>query len=190
MPQTLEAETFLSRLAQVPTGPAALLSPVLQPSLDDEAELRRLFATDKTNARLNDIHVGLVDVFDAPDTIRTTRGREVELSEDDLNTEYVMPLSPSQRRSEGAPAMVASLDGFKKNWSIFTENSLLQLLDWDNVIAAGGSVLACLMAIPDSTKKSTKALREYLHKTTFPSSDIDLFLWGLTLEQVYTESTF
>ncbi|KAH9915605.1 hypothetical protein B0H21DRAFT_798902, partial [Amylocystis lapponica] len=71
MPQTPEAQAFLSRVSDLPSGAAAFdaLSNALQPSLDDEAELRRLFATDKTNPRLKDIHVGLVDIFEAPQDI-------------------------------------------------------------------------------------------------------------------------
>ena len=51
--------------------------------------------------------------------------------EDDLAGRYVMPLSDAQRRKEGASAMVSAsdLDEFKKNWSLFTENSLSQLAD-------------------------------------------------------------
>ena len=56
----------------MPKGPVSL-DEILRPSLNDEAELRKLFATDKGNARLRDIHVGLVDVFAAPSDIRTTR---------------------------------------------------------------------------------------------------------------------
>jgi hypothetical protein len=62
MSQNKEASDFLSRITGLSKGPVSL-DEVLQPSLHDEAELRKLFATDKGNARLKDIHVGLVDVF-------------------------------------------------------------------------------------------------------------------------------
>ena len=79
MPQTPEAQAFLARIAALPPGPGIsdVLSQALQPSLDDEAVLRTLWATDKSNACLEDPHVGLVDVFDAPDDIRKTRARIV-----------------------------------------------------------------------------------------------------------------
>src|SRR5262245_32760225 len=115
MPQTTEATAFLQRVASLPSGPCISLNSALKPSLDDEAELRRLFATDKTNSRLSDPHVGLVDVFDAPSSIRTTRARFVK-DEVDLSAKYVMPLSEASRRKEGDPAMVADLEEFKRNW--------------------------------------------------------------------------
>ncbi|KAI0708741.1 hypothetical protein C8T65DRAFT_535541, partial [Cerioporus squamosus] len=184
MPQTPEAQAFLARIAQLPPGPGVtdLLSQALQPSLDDEAELRKLWATDKANNRLQDPHVGLVDVFDAPDDIRKTRARVVT-DENDLVAHYILPLEERRRRKEGEPSMVSGLDEFKKNWGLFTEGSLSQITDWSNVVAAGGSVQACLSHLPDFAKVSKRAMRKYYHNNAFPTSDIDLFLYGLTPEQ-------
>lgn len=182
MSQTSEVKAFIQRIASLPPGPSVSLDGALQPSLDDEAELRRLFATDKTNTRLTDPHVGLVDVFDAPVEIRTTRARIVK-DEVDLSAHHVMPLADTKRRKEGTPAMVADLDEFKKNWGVFTENSLSQLFDWNNVVAAGGAVLACLSPLPDFARVSKRAIRKYFHSAAYPTSDVDLFLWGMTPEQ-------
>ena len=182
MSQNKEASQFLSRIAGLPEGSVSL-DDVLQPSLDDEAELRKLFATDKGNARLSDIHVGLVDVFAAPSDIRTTRARVIK-DDADRDAQHVMALPSSLRREEGTPAMVENLEAFKKNWNIFTENSLSQLADWSNVIAAGGSVQACLMPLPKAAAGSKRAMRKYFHEKAFPSSDVDLFLYGLTVEEV------
>ncbi|KAH8995818.1 hypothetical protein EDB86DRAFT_2829340 [Lactarius hatsudake] len=181
MSQNKEAAQFLSRIATLPNGPVSL-DKVLQPSLDNEAELRKLFATDKGNARLSDIHVGLVDVFAAPSDIRTTRARVVR-DDADRDAQHVMALPSSLRREEGSPAMVENLEAFEKNWSIFTENSLSQLTDWSNVIAAGGSVQACLMPLPKVATGSKRAMRKYFHEKAFPSSDVDLFLYGLTVDE-------
>ena len=182
MSQNKESTHFLSRIANLPKGPVSL-DAVLQPSLDDEVELRKLFATDKGNARLEDIHVGLVDVFAAPRDIRTTRARVVT-GDADRDAQYVMPLPDSQRRKEGSPSMVDNLEAFKKNWSVFTENSLSQLSDWSNVVAAGGSVQACLMPLPKAATASKRAMRKHYHERAFPSSDVDLFLYGLTPQEV------
>ncbi|KAH9949875.1 ankyrin [Amylocystis lapponica] len=181
MPQTAEAQAFISRVSHLPSGVTVFdaLSNALQPSLDDEAELRKLFATDKTNPRLKDIHVGLVDIFDAPQDIRTTRAR-VPKDEDDLIAKHIMPLSKERRRKDGVPAIVETLDEFKQNWAIFSEGSLSQLLDWNNVVAAGGSVQACLNPVPESAKVSKRALRKHFHTNAYPTSDVDLFLYGLT----------
>ena len=181
MPQTPEAQAFISRIVALPKGVPVSLDEALRPSLDDEAELRRLFATDAKNPRLSNPCVGLVDVFDAPADIRTTRARVVQ-NEFDLSEKYLMPLTEAARRKEGSPATASSLEEFNQNWSIFSEGSL-SLLDWNNVVAAGGSVLACLLPVPDANKASKRTLRKYFHSTAFPTSDIDLFLYGLTPEQ-------
>jgi hypothetical protein len=182
MSQNKEATQFLSRIANLPKGSVSL-DAVLQPSLDDEAELRKLFATDKGNARLKDIHVGLVDVFAAPSDIRSTRARVVN-GDADRDAQYVMPLPDFQRRKEGSPAMVDNLEAFNKNWNIFTEGSLSQLSDWSNVVAAGGSVQACLVPLPKAATASKRAMRKHYHDKAFPSSDVDLFLYGLTPQEV------
>jgi hypothetical protein len=59
----------------------------------------------------------------------------------------------------------------------------LSQLDWSNVIVAGGCVLACLLPLPDKAKASKRALRKWYHMTAYRTSDVDLFLWGLTPEQ-------
>jgi hypothetical protein len=190
MSQNKEASQFLSRIASLPKGPVSL-DKALQPSLDDEAELRKLFATDRGNPRLRDIHVGLVDVvFAAPIDIRTTRARVIK-DDVDRDAQHVMALPSSLRREEGSPSMVENLEAFKKNWGVFTENSLTQLADWSNVIAAGGSVQACLMPLPKSaTTGSKRAMRKYFHDNAFPSSDVDIFLYGLTVEEVCRAFSF
>ncbi|KAI0926819.1 hypothetical protein AcV5_007507 [Taiwanofungus camphoratus] len=62
-----------STTIRVGDGAFDRLTNLLQPSLDDEAVLRKLFASEKTNARLDDEYVALVNLFDAPADIRTTR---------------------------------------------------------------------------------------------------------------------
>ncbi|PFH47157.1 hypothetical protein AMATHDRAFT_68340 [Amanita thiersii Skay4041] len=186
MVHTAEAEAFLSRIEALPGGLGVSLDEVLKPSLEDEAELRRLFATDRGNQRLSDPYVGLVDVFAAPASIRTTRARVVNVDqpdEGDLNAKHVMPLAAEKRRKEGEPCMVADLAEFKKNWAVLTEGSLSQLVDWNNVVAAGGSVLACLMPLAEEDKVSKRAMRKFYHAAAYPTSDVDLFLWGMTPEE-------
>ena len=188
MSQNKEASQFLSRIASLSKGPISL-DEAHQPSLDDEADLRKLFATDKGNPRLRDIHVGLVDVFAAPIEIRTTRARVIQEGAE-RDAQHVMPLPNSWRREEGSPSMVENLEAFKANWGIFTENSLSQLADWSNVIAAGGSVQACLMPLPKTATGSKRAMRKYFHDNAFPSSDVDLFLYNLTVEEVCCALSF
>jgi len=185
MQPTPEAEAFIARIDALPTGPGINLGDALQPSLTEEEELRQLFATDRPSTRLANPHVGLVDVFAAPASIKTTRARVVQNPEE-LSAQYVMPIPESLRRKEGAPCMVADLDEFRKNWAIFTEGSLSQLLNWNNVVAAGGSVLACLNPLEAANKISKRAIRKHYHSNAYPTSDVDLFLWGLDTKQACT----
>ena len=86
--------------------------------------------------------------------------------------------------------MVENLKAFKTNWGVFTENSLSQLADWSNVIAAGVSVQACLMPLPKTATSSKRAMRKYFHDEAFPSSDVDIFLYDLTVEEVRCSPSF
>ncbi|KAG7089908.1 hypothetical protein E1B28_011541 [Marasmius oreades] len=183
MSQNTEARSFIQRVQGLLKGAGVSLDDVLQPSLDDEADLRKLFATDRQNPRLNDKHVSLVNIFDTPEYIKTVRARVVK-GEEDLTAKYVMPLSETERKKEGKLCMVPNLEEFKKNWSVFTEGSLSQLSDWSNVVAAGGSVLACLSPLPEPAKASKRSIRKYYHSMAYPiTSDVDIFLYGMTPEQ-------
>jgi hypothetical protein len=71
------------------------------------------------------------------------------------------------------------------DWSrdVFTEGSLSQL-DWNNVVAAGGAVLACLTPLPEAAKGSRRNTRKHYHAAAYPTSDIDPFQGGLSFEEV------
>ncbi|KAG8939662.1 hypothetical protein FRC04_006087 [Tulasnella sp. 424] len=185
MAQSAEAQAFLRRLGELPDTPGIDLGPAITPSLRDEAELRRLFATNRTNARLRDPYVGLVDVFgENTDRIKKIHARAVK-DDGDLQKHYVMPLDDVMRKKDGRLSMAFSLDDFKARWAIFSEGALSQLTNWNNVVVAGGSVLACLAPLPERITKrgSKRAIRKYYHGKAYPASDVDLFLYGLTPEQ-------
>jgi hypothetical protein len=111
MIQTVEAQAPPHRIASLPRGSGVNLDEVLQPPLNDESEmeLRRLLATDRSNARLSNPYVGLVDVFEAPSGIRTTRARVVK-DDQDLNAKYIIPVPEDKRKKEGEPCMVSDLN--------------------------------------------------------------------------------
>ncbi|KAG8972355.1 hypothetical protein FRB90_010237, partial [Tulasnella sp. 427] len=185
MAQNAEAQGFLDRLNQLPDIPGVDLGPAITPALQDEADLRRLFATERDNARLKDPYVGLVDVFGQnTDRIRKIHARTIK-DDDDLRKYHVMPLDNDTRKKDGELSMAVSMEEFKTRWAIFSEGALSQLTDWNNVLAAGGSVLACLAPLPDHVVKqgSKRAMRKYFHSEAFPASDVDLFLYGLTPEK-------
>ena len=159
------------------------LDDALAPAIESETELRRLFATDRKDLKLNDPFIGLVDVFAAHPSIRLTQARKVQ-SEQDLNAQYIFPLPAEKRRADREPAMAANPDDFKTAFNIFSEGSLSQLTDWNNVVVAGGSVLACLAPLPMYAQKTKRGIRKYFHGEGYPNSDIDMFIYGLTPEQV------
>ncbi|KAF7978397.1 hypothetical protein HWV62_795 [Athelia sp. TMB] len=166
------------------------LDDVLEVSLLDEKLLRSQFAAhpDHYSEQLSNPYAGLIDVFKLPPTLRISRAREVS-SAAELGARHIVPIPMSQRRADGLPSMVDSLEAFRCNWSLFTEGMLSRHDIWGNVIAAGGSVLACLSPLPDAVDSvqdvlsKYRALRRYYHTVAYPSSDIDLFLWGMTPKQ-------
>jgi len=177
-----EAQAFLRRVASARYD---TLDDVLAPSIKEERALRGLYATDRLHARLANPFVNLVSVFEAPSDagINKTLPRNVK-DDNDLFAKHVFPVPNSRRRKEGEPSMVDNLAEFQKNWAIFTEGSLSQLADWSNVVAAGGSVLGCLMPMSDKDKETKRTIRKHFHSAAYPASDIDLFIWGLDAEQV------
>ena len=189
--QAPEAQAFLDRVAALPKQPGVSLDHVLKPSIEKEAELRRLFAQDRKNYHLLNPYVGLVSVFEAPEEagIRLTRARIVK-DQEDLSAMHVFPLPESRRRKDFEPCVVDSLEEFQRNWNIFAEGALSQLKDWNNVIAADGSVLGCLSPLSPADKESRRTIRKFYHSSAYPALDIDLFLWGLDAEQVCNSGVF
>lgn len=51
-------------------------------------------------------------------------------------------------------------------------------------MAAGSSVVNCLLPVADEYKMPKHKLREYYHNKFCPASDVDLFLYGLSPEDV------
>ena len=92
-----------------------------------------------------------------------------------------MTLGAEERRPNGSPAIVQSLKDFQQNFALFCESSLVDL-DWSNVVAAGSSVVTCMLPVPEQHRSSKRALRQYYHETIAPASDVDLFIYGLSEE--------
>lgn len=186
MAQTAEAQAFLKRLNALPDTPGIDLASAIKPSLEDEEALRRLFATDRANDRLSNPVVGLVDVFgENTDRIKKIHARQIN-EPADRDRHHLMPLDDKIRRKDGDLSMAGSLEDFKARWAIFSEGALSSLTDWSNVVVAGGSVLACLAPLPPEVLAhgSKRAIRKYYHSEAFPASDVDLFIYGLSAEQV------
>ena len=161
------------------------LQDALDSSIASETNLRKIFATDRTNELIKDPYIGLVNIFDAPDAIKRIHARDVP--DDDDNplrfTKHVFPLKAKARVASGEYAMTSTLEDFRTSWNVFTEGALSQLTDWTGVVAGGGAVLASLLPLPAHARGSKRAIRKYFHGETYSTSDIDLFLYGMTPEQ-------
>lgn len=174
------AHAFIQRILDLPSGPGVSLDPVLQPFLDDETQLRVLFASERAHPRLADPHVGLVDLFNnAPVDLRITRARVVNEQDANFKEKYIIPIPDIKRRAEGTSSMVGNIAEFRAHLDAFSEGSLGRI-PWTNVIVAGGSVLACLTPLSDEEQSAPRAH----YSRSYPNSDIDLFLYGLTSEEV------
>ncbi|KAL8715453.1 MAG: hypothetical protein Q9220_000787 [cf. Caloplaca sp. 1 TL-2023] len=148
----------------------------IAPYNEYEARLREVFAQHPKHQSLQDPHVNAVPIFSQDNDILRICKRDID--EKTHHQKFIIPLNARNRKEAGTPATVDSMLAFKKNFNLFSESSLADL-DWTNVVAAGSSVVTSLLPVPDKYNTSKKALREYYHQQLAPSSDVDLFIWGL-----------
>lgn len=175
--------SFIQQLSTLSSGNMSL-EQCRSSSRQLENTLRQLYARQETHELPADPIVGLIELFSAPPYIRTIHARRIAPSNtSDISDRYVLPLSQYARRKDGEPATVTNLPAFLRNWEIFTERTLISI-DWNNVIAAGGSVAACITPLPTGVDVDVAKTRHYLHHGCIASSDVDLFIWGLTVSEV------
>ncbi|KAF7965299.1 hypothetical protein HWV62_44538 [Athelia sp. TMB] len=149
-----------------------------------ENTLRCLFAEDNSQELLADPTVGVIDLFEAPSSLRMIHtGRVIPSDLSDSSYHYVFPLPQEARRKDGEAATVENITAFLRSWEIFTEGVLTESFDWNNVIAAGGSVSACIAPLPTGVDGDATNIRRYLHQGPFANADVDLFLWGLSASE-------
>ena len=168
--------TYIAAHPEIP------MAEIMKPYRHYEAELRSVFAQDRTNPALEDPHINVLPLFTENTKLITTRARDLVNETEEEKSCYIMPLPAEKRRPHGSPAVVGSLKEFQKNFNIFSESSLADL-DWDNVVAAGSSVVNCIIPVPDEFNTTKRKLREYYHEKFCPASDVDLFLYGLTHDE-------
>ncbi|KAK8125105.1 uncharacterized protein PG998_000864 [Apiospora kogelbergensis] len=162
--------------------PSIPIATLVQPYRQYEAHLRETFAQDRRNPILDDPYLNVLPVFTRDTSMITTRARNLEEESAFEKERYIMSLPDDKRRPHGSPAVVKSLGDFRHNFSVFSEAALVDL-DWSNVVAAGSSVVNCLLPVPDKYKASKRSLRQYYHEKFCPASDVDLFLYGLDEKQ-------
>ncbi|KAK0647124.1 hypothetical protein B0T16DRAFT_354017 [Cercophora newfieldiana] len=168
--------------AYIAAHPEIPMVEIMEPYRHYEAELRSVFAQDRANPALEDPHINVLPLFTDNTKLITTRARDLANESEEEKSRYIMPLPADKRRPHGSPAVVSSLKEFQKNFNIFSESSLADL-NWDNVVAAGSSVVNCIIPVPDEFNTTKRKLREYYHEKFCPASDVDLFLYGLTHEE-------
>lgn len=157
------------------------LPDLLEPFKQYDATLREVFAQEPNHPALTDGFLNIVPVFNGHEKDLKIRARNPESQSPEENEKYVMTLDAADRRPDGSPAVVESLDEFKQNFSLFSEQSLADM-DWSNVVAAGSAVVTSLLPVPAKYKDSKRALRQYYHEILAPASDVDLFIYGLNEE--------
>ncbi|KAK4128584.1 hypothetical protein N657DRAFT_30594 [Parathielavia appendiculata] len=170
---------LVKHIAQHPKTP---MMELLEPYRKYEAHLRQAFAQDTGNELLRDPYVNVLPLFTEDTQDIKIRARNIESESKEEKSRYIMPLPAEIRRPDGSPAIVQSLKEFQRNFSVFSESSLAEL-NWDNVVAAGSSVVNTLLPVPDEYNRSKRGLREFYHEKFSPASDVDLFLYDLTEEQ-------
>ncbi|WQF84947.1 Putative ankyrin repeat-containing domain superfamily [Colletotrichum destructivum] len=155
---------------------------ILEPYRKYEAQLRSVFAQDRNHPALSDPNINLLPLFTEDTKNIKTRARFLAAETQEERDRYIMALPDDKRRSNGSPAVVSGIKEFQKNFNIFSESSLVDM-NWDNVVAAGSSVINTLLPVPPEFNVSKRKLREYYHEKFCPASDVDLFLYGLTHEE-------
>ncbi|RYO79042.1 hypothetical protein DL766_009476 [Monosporascus sp. MC13-8B] len=170
---------LVQHIAKHPETPMVEL---MEPYRKFEAQLRKVYAQDRSNPILDDPYLNVLPLFtkDTPEV--KTRARDLDKETQEEKDKYIMALPGDKRRANGSPAVVSTLKEFRHNFSVFSESSLSDM-DWSNVVAAGSSVVNTILPVPDKYKKSKRTLRQYYHEKFCPASDVDLFLYGLTEDQ-------
>ncbi|KAK0673305.1 hypothetical protein QBC41DRAFT_136273 [Cercophora samala] len=163
-------------------NPDTLVTQLFEPYRKYEAHLREAFAQDPSNELLKDPHVNVLPLFTEDTSSLNIRARNLAAESKEERSRYIMPLPKEVRRPNGSPATVRDLKEFRRNFNVFSESSLVEL-DWSNVVAAGSSVVNCLLPVPNKYNRNKRTLREFYHEKFSPASDVDLFLYGLTEEQ-------
>lgn len=158
------------------------IAEILEPYRQYEANLRTVYAQDRQNPILEDPYINVVPLFTEDTKLITTHARNLEAESEEEKSKYIMALPDDKRRPHDSPATVADLEEFQKNFNIFSESSMTDM-DWSNVVAAGSSVVNCLLPVPKEFNTTKRKLREYYHEKYCPASDVDLFLYGLNHEQ-------
>ena len=158
-----------------------------------ENERRGLFARHREDWEVPEVaenpHLGLVDVYAHLEAFRCLSESVATGTEAEGNKLPVCFPLGEKRIPAGSHSTVESIAEFETSFDCFTE-SQLRFLNWDNIVAAGGSVAACLAPLAPCVEEArTKSWAEgrcrrrtFFHDEAYPGSDVDLFMYGLSAE--------
>lgn len=186
-----DVQGFISRMLSLPpNAPAADIDNALYPCFDADSRLRELFAKHRNDPRLLNMYIGLLNIFQLPASLRSIKARPQDIHtvwvpsvQRAFPSEYLLPLGRLDEllKATGRPSTVSDILEFRENFRAFT-HGVLDRLDWQNVVVAGGSVLACLSPVPSDYHDHPGS---YFHQSdALKSADIDLFIFGLSEIQV------
>ncbi|KAG2375123.1 hypothetical protein C9374_010127 [Naegleria lovaniensis] len=123
---------------------------------EKEDFLRELYVKDRNNPLLDDKYLLLSPLFSMMHQVTGEAKNKYAIPDAKKLLQFTDETCYTRPVPE--PVVVESLEAFKQSWSGFT-NGLLQGLNYDNVFAAGGSVLACIL---DGQKMPPKQ-KHYYH---------------------------
>uniref|UniRef100_A0A8H8CK80 Uncharacterized protein n=1 Tax=Psilocybe cubensis TaxID=181762 RepID=A0A8H8CK80_PSICU len=186
---------FIEALERLPDRAGQDLNPLIHSALADEKILKSMLSVIRQHKISLPIYMnrcGLVDVFDSDLSPTFRRTQHPRASTDripfypcripemrGLPSHYLFPLSPTTRREQGSPALVTTYAMFARNFDVFTGGAFTKLTSWDNIIVAGGSILAC--ATTHSANITERDLRNlFLMSSTFEHANIDVFLYDMS----------
>ncbi|KAG9255835.1 ankyrin repeat protein [Emericellopsis atlantica] len=152
---------------------------VLEPFLQYELTLRKAFA--QRDGSIDDM-ANLVHIYDPSTTLPKFRNIDREQCDPE---KYLMRLSSDSPGTDRSCAVADSFEAYQRNFDAFT-HSTLSGIDWSNVVAAGSSAMLPLLPHRTDVKipndPAVEDPLETYYQRTASSSDIDLFLYGLTEE--------
>lgn len=167
----------------IKSSPGTSISDLLKPYNEYDSITRRIFAQARDLISELDGLFNLVPLFTAEGYADLeVRARDPTAEPSGVKSKYLLPLSSQDRRPSGTRAVVSTIHEFKTNFDVFCEGSL-RGLDWNNVIVAGSAVTSTVLPVPAKYAQSRGGLRRFFHEDYVPTSDVDLFLYGLSEQQ-------
>ncbi|KAJ3445881.1 putative reductase [Anaeramoeba flamelloides] len=170
---------------------------------NSEIHYRKLFADESTSPELDDHHLLLINPYNSGDFETEKEFEYKEWDEGEKEIPKILQLENYfyRKAPKDGCAIVPKYLDFKKRWKHFT-HGVFSEFDWNNVLAAGGGVLAPLLPFYENENQPNDqteyqqfhnyTFRNKLNfyqrqqekfKSDFFNSDIDLFIYGLSEEE-------